>query len=99
MTPYSRRSFLKQAAGAASTAFTAPLILSSRVTGAEGQVKPSNRVAMGFIGTGRQCLNVNLPSLLNEDDVQVVAVCDADQWRMNYAREKEDAFYAEHTTA
>src|SRR4029079_8761012 len=41
----------------------------------------------------------NLPALLNEDDVQVVAVCDVDEWRMNFAKEKVDAFYAEKSPA
>jgi predicted dehydrogenase len=98
MSSITRRSFLQKTATGAAV-FATPLILSSRVFGADGQTKPSNRIAMGFIGTGRQCLNANLPALLNEDDVQVVAVCDVDQWRMNVAKEKVDAFYAEKSPA
>jgi predicted dehydrogenase len=37
--------------------------------------------------------------LLHEDDAQVVAVCDVDQWRMDEARAKTDAFYSAATTA
>ncbi len=98
MNSLTRRSFIKTSTGAAGTALAAPLIFSRRALGADTAVKPGNRITMGFIGTGRQCLNANLPALLNEDDVQVVAVCDADAWRMNFAKEKVDAFYAERAS-
>ncbi len=89
-----RRTFLTRTAGAA---LGAPLVLSNRSFGADRASAPSNRVTMGFIGMGRQCLNANLPALLNEDDVQVVAVCDVDAWRMNFAKEMVDAFYAKNS--
>lgn len=68
------------------------MILPGRASGAAGATTPGNRVTMGFIGTGRQCLNINLPALLHEEDVQVVAVCDVDRWRMHQAKEKVEAF-------
>lgn len=92
--PLPRRTFLKSSALAASAAFAAPLILSSRTYGA---TPPSRRITLGFIGTGRQCLNANLPAFLHEDDAQVVAVCDTDAWRMDQAKQKVDAFYAEQS--
>lgn len=98
MPSLSRRSFLK-ASAAAATAFGAPLLLSSRAFGANGATPPSRRVTLGFIGTGRQCLNANLPAFLHEEDVQVVAVCDTDRWRMDFAQQKVNAFYAEQAPA
>lgn len=91
---FTRRTWIKTAA-AASTVFAAPLILPTHTWGATGTV-PSKRINMGFIGMGRQCLNANLPALLFEEDVQVVAVCDVDSWRMDFAKQKVEAHYAQH---
>lgn len=93
--PISRRRFLRTA----SAALAGPLILPRGVWAAGDRPTPGNRITIGLIGTGRQGLLVNLPLLLNEDDVQVVAVCDVDSWRMNEARAKADAFYAESTVS
>ncbi|HON08945.1 MAG TPA: gfo/Idh/MocA family oxidoreductase, partial [Verrucomicrobiota bacterium] len=57
---------------------TFPEIISSNVLGAE---KPSNKITIGFIGTGRQCIYANIPGFLREKDAQCVAVCDVDSWR------------------
>lgn len=88
-----RRAFLKHSACAAGAVFAAPLILSSRARGADGQTAPSKRITIGFIGTGRQCYYNNIPQFLNEEDAQVVAVCDVDQWRLDQAKAKVEAFY------
>ncbi|SUS06564.1 conserved hypothetical protein [uncultured Defluviicoccus sp.] len=97
--PISRRRFLRTATGAAGAALTGPLILPAGLFGASDRPAPSNRINIGLIGTGRQGLLINLPMLLNEDDVQVVAVCDVDAWRMNEAKTKTDAFYADAQTS
>jgi predicted dehydrogenase len=91
-SPLSRRTFLRHAAA---TAVVAPLIAPSRVLGANGNVAPSNRINIGFIGTGRQVFHANLPAFLWYKDVQVVAVCDVDRWRMERAREKVEEAYGE----
>lgn len=88
--PLSRRTFLQRAAGAT---LTAPLIIPSSVFGAAGTVAPSNRITIGFIGTGRQATYANIPGFLREPDAQAVAVCDTDSWRMANARKIiEDAY-------
>ena len=46
-----------------------------------------------MIGMGRQARMVNLKTLLNIDDVQVVAVCDVDRWRTDNAKNDVDDFY------
>ena len=97
--PLGRRRFLATTARAAGATLVGPWIIPSLARGAGGRSAPSNRITIGLIGTGRQGLLINLPSLLYEDDVQVVAVCDVDQWRMDEAKAKTDAFYAEATTA
>lgn len=89
----SRRQFLRHTAVVAAAA---PLIVSSRVLGADGQVAPSNRITIGFIGTGRQCVYANIPGFLKEPDAQCVAVCDADAWRMEKAQKQINDHYAKN---
>jgi hypothetical protein len=91
----SRRVFLRRTTAAAGAALVAPLVLPARVLGADGTVAPSNRIGIGFIGTGRQVFHANLPWHLWSEEVQVVAVCDVDSWRMEKAKNKvEDAYAA-----
>lgn len=59
-----------------------------------GRAAPSNRVTVGMIGTGRQGTRVNLRTLMHMDDVQIVAVCDPDKWRMGNAKAMVDKQYA-----
>ncbi|MCX6925856.1 MAG: Gfo/Idh/MocA family oxidoreductase [Verrucomicrobia bacterium] len=90
----SRRAFLRGTTFAASAAWVAPFVVPARVLGADGTVAPSNRINMGFIGTGRQVFHANLPWHLQSEEVQVVAVCDVDSWRMEKAKAKVDEAYA-----
>ncbi|MBI5387099.1 MAG: Gfo/Idh/MocA family oxidoreductase [Verrucomicrobia bacterium] len=92
--PFSRRSFLRQTSAVTAAAFAAPLIVPSSVFGADGTVAPSNRITIGFIGTGRQCVYANIPGFLREPDAQCIAVCDVDSWRMAKAKKQIEDFYA-----
>lgn len=83
----SRRTFLKGAA----VASAAPMILPSRIFGADA---PSKQITVGFIGCGRQAYALNIPPLLRMEGVRVVAVCDVDAWRLEEARKLVDGFYA-----
>jgi myo-inositol 2-dehydrogenase/D-chiro-inositol 1-dehydrogenase len=56
-----------------------------------GRFAPSNRVTVGMVGVGRQCVQVNLKQFLSMPDVQVVAVCDVDAWRLENAKNQVDA--------
>ena len=97
--PISRRAFLQQTTVAASAVLGVPLIVPARVLGKDGQVAPSNRITMGFIGTGRQAYYSNLGGFMNQPDAQVVAVCDVDSWRMEQARKKVEDYYAQEMPA
>ena len=55
----------------------APLVVPGRVLGKDGGVAPSERVTLGCIGVGGQGSG-NMGSLMNDDRVQVVSVCDVD---------------------
>jgi Oxidoreductase family, C-terminal alpha/beta domain/Oxidoreductase family, NAD-binding Rossmann fold len=75
-----RRSFLK-AAPAIGAAF--PAIISATALGGQGSVAPSNRITMGVIGNGNQGTN-DLFALLDDERVQVVAVCDVNRESAGY---------------
>ena len=68
-----------------------PFIVPANVWGAE--VKPSNKIVMGFIGMGKQNRGL-LDNFLNQPDVQVVAVCDVDTTRREHHRKLADEFYS-----
>ncbi len=96
---FSRRKFLQ----AATVACAAPQIVADSVRGAAA---PSNRIQVGFIGTGNQCMGVLLQQFLERPDVQAVAVCDVNQGSYGYkndddfygrepARQRIDQYYAE----
>ena len=84
-----RRSFLARSS-AALAAVAAPEIVPSRVLGASS---PGNRIHLGLVGMGRQMTKPNLPQFLALPDVQVVAVCDVDAWRLDEARRAVEAHY------
>ncbi|MCU0977932.1 MAG: Gfo/Idh/MocA family oxidoreductase, partial [Pirellulaceae bacterium] len=97
----SRRKFLKTSAAALGAALGAPYIVPASVFGANA---PSNRIAVGFIGNGNQS-TLDLPAFLQQDDVQVVAVCDVNTASYGYktpdqflgrkpAQDKVNAYYA-----
>src|SRR5436190_14528453 len=82
-----RREFLKMTAAAS---LSAPLVF-----GAEGPARkgPSERITLGFIGTGTQGRGL-LHNFLNQQNTQVVAVCDVDTTRREHHRKSVDDFYA-----
>ena len=57
-----RRHFLKTAA-ATGAACAVPLVVSGSALGLDAEPAPSNRITMGFIGTGRQAQGANIPRL------------------------------------
>jgi predicted dehydrogenase len=100
-----RRTFLKRAAAATAVALT-PAIVPSSVFGATA---PSNRINVGMIGLGNQS-ELDLPAFLQQDDVQLVAVCDVNRASHGYRDPKQylglkpgletvNAYYAKKTGA
>ena len=85
----SRRRFLGATVRAAA-AFAAPAIVPASVLGPRA---PGNRINVGMIGLGRQARRPNLPQLLALPDVQVVAACDVDAWRLEEGRRAVESFY------
>ncbi len=89
----SRRAFFRKSILAAGTAFAAPSLVPSSVF---GKNSPGNRISMGFIGVGRMGLE-DLKGFLQFDGVQVTAVCDADAWRLQNARNTVESHYRSRT--
>jgi predicted dehydrogenase len=84
-----RRQFLVRAAAASA----GPLLLPAAVWAAQGDATPNNRLALGFIGVGKQGRHL-LHSFLPHADVQVVAVNDVDTTRRLHHKKLVEDFYA-----
>ncbi len=93
-TPVTRRHFLRTAA-ALGTACAAPTLIPARALGLADVSAPSNRITVGMIGVGRQCLAFNLPFFMEQPDCEVVALCDVDRWRLNVSEERTASYYGE----
>jgi len=87
----SRRRFLKTAGALVAGAAAGPTFLPRLVFGANA---PGSRINLGFIGVGRQAHFANIPGFLQLPEVQVVAVCDVDSWRLETARKQVEDYYA-----
>jgi predicted dehydrogenase len=83
-----RRQFLKRSAMAASMV-TLPCIIPASALGLNGAVAPSERIVMGGIGIGGRG-TYDLGGLLNERDVQWVAVCDVVKGKREAAKKTVD---------
>ena len=86
-----RRQFLKAAVSGAAGVVGFPYIVPSSTLGSE--TAPSNRITLGFIGTGKQGTDL-VEAFLNEPGTQVVAVCDVDSLKMERARNIVEKYYA-----
>jgi predicted dehydrogenase len=85
---FTRRSFLRSAAAVTAAA---PFILPSRIWSAE--VKPSERLTLGFIGLGTQGKGL-MGGFLGKKETQTVAVCDVDTNRRDDAKKRVEDHYA-----
>jgi len=92
----SRRAFLKRTG---TSAIVAPFIVPGSVFGAEGNASPSERVGVGFIGTGKMAHDYHLSTLSGFADVQCVAVCDVDTTRRLHAKKYIEDRYAKANRA
>ena len=79
-----RRDFLKTTLSA-SAAWGAAGLVPRSVFGTNA---PSNRINVGIIGLGNQS-QIDLPAFLQQDDVQVVAVCDVNTASHGYLTPKQ----------
>jgi len=85
-----RRRFLAGAAAAAA----APYVVPASALGADGRAAPSERIGVGFLGMGSRG-NDHLKSLIRNDGVQVLAVCDPFENKREAARKFAETAYAD----
>jgi len=91
----SRREFLRRAVAASGTGAAFPYLVSASAYGASGFVAPSNRIALGFIGMGKQMGGL-LGAFMGKPGVQVVAVCDVESVRLAIQQRRVDEYYTQH---
>ena len=82
-----RRRFLKRAAGTAAGAMSFPYIVSSSAFGA------SEKITVGFIGTGSHGIHRNLRMYLQQPDAKILTVCDVDSRHIDKAKQEVDKKY------
>jgi len=83
-----RRTFLKSAA----TCVAIPYILPCLARGKGDRPAPSKRITMGLIGLGSMGMR-HVKGFLQEDDCQIVAVCDVDAGRRHAALQEINKHY------
>ncbi len=86
----SRRRFLVAALGAVA----APRIVSSSALGKDGQVAPSQRIAIGSIGLGNRGPSL-MRGFLGQRDARVVAVCDVNAKQRERGKQTVDRHYGD----
>ena len=96
-TTLTRRRFLKRGAMVAS-AVMLPYYVPAPALGGSGTVAPSERIVMGGIGMGGRGSH-DLGWMLNEPDVQWVAVCDVVKSRAHVAKSRVDKQYGNRDCA
>jgi predicted dehydrogenase len=82
-----RRRFLQSSVGAT---LAAPYIVPATVLGQDAAVPPSEKITVGFIGTGGHGIHWNLRFYKQQADAQIVAVCDVDANNMARAKQQVD---------
>jgi len=92
MGTISRRQLLKRSTVAVTAAIAAPYFIPSSAPGRDGSVPPSERITMGAIGIGGMGTH-DLKNFLEQDDVQVLAVCDVDANHRVRAKNLVDSAY------
>ena len=85
---FSRRTFLKTSAA------MAPVVISASALGSPFRSAPSDRVSVAIIGCGKMANDYHIPQLLNQPDVQVVAVCEVDRTRREHAKKRVTEEYS-----
>ncbi len=89
-----RRAFLGKTAGLAVSSLAFPAVVPASAAGRGEETPPSERITLGFIGTGGQG-NFLLGNFLRKKDAQVAAVCDVHAERRERALSRSTEAYAE----
>ncbi len=88
-----RRQFIKQVAGTTAAAMVFPYIVPASALGRAGNAAPSEKITLGFIGTGKQSKHL-MRSFLNSPGTHVVAGCDVDKLKLERGKKIVEDHYA-----
>ena len=94
----SRRFFLKQAS-VGMTGLMLPCFVRPSALGMAGTIPASERITLGFIGTGSHGIGMNLKSFLAQPDAQAVAVCDVDPVHLKQGQDTVNKKYGNNDCA
>jgi len=83
----SRRQFLKTSGYVGAAVVLSPSTRAGRYTA------PSDRITVAMIGCGKMANDYHIPELLRQPDVQLVAVCEVDRTRREYAAQRVAEHY------
>ena len=93
----SRRQFLQRAIGSAGGMMALPYFVPASALGKADTAAPSERITLGFIGSGKQSQHL-IRSFLNSPGTQVLAVCDVDRLKLERGAKIVADFYAQKST-
>lgn len=94
-----RRRFLGNVGGFVGAAVAAPWIVPSTVLGKDGAVAPSQKINVGFIGTGSHGTGWNLRFYFQQSDAIVRVVCDVDRNHLVRAQDQVNQKYGNRDCA
>ncbi len=89
-----RRRFLQKATTIASSAVALPYFVPCSALGQKGTAPPSDRITLGFIGSGKQSQHL-IRSFLNSPGTQVLAVCDVDGLKLQRGQKIVTDYYTQ----
>ena len=78
-----RRKFLKISGAAAASVIAVPTIISACARGKNGNVAPSDRINLAFIGSGNQAMN-DIRDFVTDRRVQIMGICDVNKQSIGY---------------
>ncbi len=85
----SRKITRRQAVKASLGLVAAPMFVNAATLGrAEGVASASNRITLGFIGTGKMASSRHISTLPRFEDIHTLAVCDVDSTRSAHAKRR-----------
>jgi predicted dehydrogenase len=90
---FNRRRFLQRGVSAAGGFWAVASFVPASALGRDGHVAASERITVGFIGTGSHGTHWNLRYYLDQLDARVLAVCDVDSNHMDAAKKMVDQRY------
>ena len=83
MNKLNRRKFIKLSATAGTSVIAVPTIISSCARGKDGNVAPSDRINLAFIGSGNQAMN-DIRDFITDKRVQITGICDVNRQSTGY---------------